>query len=639
VYDNTDNILQLTNKAGRYNNLLGVEMDNRYTYDNLGRLLTGEGGWTDRSKKDSNAYYQLTMDYSDLYNVNSKTLLLQSGKSKAEPTVLNKKTIQQYEYKDKNRPHQVTSITTSSNLRIRNGKDTTLNQPAITQYEYDVRGNNTVSQKGNLHDRKLYEAVNNRGIIWDEENRIRSVNVNGHVSSHIYDAEGERVVKLSIENNNLYVNTGDAGSKALPSSFTVYVNPYFSMRNGEGLYTKHIYIGTERIVSKLVDDNVFRNTKGSKPIFSYDTVKTPEGHSYKMKMKAHIGSILSYYHSFHLKKPRLSDTAFRHYKNIQQPAVINPLVIDNGSIKENINNAANESLQYWYHSNHLGSTNYVTDVNGKVVQYIEYLPFGEVFMEQRTDYSSQFTFNGKELDQETGLMYYGARYYDPQTYQWLGVDPKADKYPGLSGYNYCLNNPIVYSDPNGQWASKSGFYVHQGANAVGLAYSYISNFKTNSFTDLSVKNKALDDATDWADADIHQTAAKSYMHGMSDGRIYQSNPELAKLVAKSDADKYVRDQFAAAIKKKEEGNMYEAYFEFGKGLHALQDATSPSHEGFQPWSGEEGGMEKFLHGSQELFYPGIGSKLQKVTNKYLDWFENPNRPPLSKQNLFDLLEQ
>jgi RHS repeat-associated protein len=61
-----------------------------------------------------------------------------------------------------------------------------------------------------------------------------------------------------------------------------------------------------------------------------------------------------------------------------------------------------------------------------------------------------YLFNGKELDEETGLYYYGARYYDPRTSIWQSVDPAADQMPGLSPYNYTLNNPIILTDPDGK---------------------------------------------------------------------------------------------------------------------------------------------------------------------------------------------
>ncbi|NMA73661.1 MAG: RHS repeat-associated core domain-containing protein, partial [Bacteroidales bacterium] len=46
--------------------------------------------------------------------------------------------------------------------------------------------------------------------------------------------------------------------------------------------------------------------------------------------------------------------------------------------------------------------------------HIEYLPTGELFAEQRDYWHTPYRFNGKELDEETGLYYYGARYYTPE---------------------------------------------------------------------------------------------------------------------------------------------------------------------------------------------------------------------------------
>ena len=62
-----------------------------------------------------------------------------------------------------------------------------------------------------------------------------------------------------------------------------------------------------------------------------------------------------------------------------------------------------------------------------------------------------FTFTGKELDEETGFGYFGARYYWSEVLTgWLSVDPMADKYPNISPYHYCSWNPINILDPNGK---------------------------------------------------------------------------------------------------------------------------------------------------------------------------------------------
>ena len=82
---------------------------------------------------------------------------------------------------------------------------------------------------------------------------------------------------------------------------------------------------------------------------------------------------------------------------------------------------------------------------------MEYIPYGEAFVEERnSQFSTNFLFNAKELDNETGLYYYGARYLDPTGAMWLSVDPMWEEYAGMSPYNYCAGNPVVMVDPDGR---------------------------------------------------------------------------------------------------------------------------------------------------------------------------------------------
>ena len=106
---------------------------------------------------------------------------------------------------------------------------------------------------------------------------------------------------------------------------------------------------------------------------------------------------------------------------------------------------------WWYHGDHLGSTSYITDVFGTPVQYLEYLPFGEVMVEQSTNnlLENVYKFNAKELDAQTGYYYYGARYYDPGASIFLSVDPLAEQFPAWNPYNYTMNNPVNLTDPTG----------------------------------------------------------------------------------------------------------------------------------------------------------------------------------------------
>jgi RHS repeat-associated protein len=132
---------------------------------------------------------------------------------------------------------------------------------------------------------------------------------------------------------------------------------------------------------------------------------------------------------------------------------------------------------YYYHGDHLGSAQLVTDPEGEIYEQLEYTPYGELWVEhlKPTIEATPFRFTGKERDSETGLYYFGARYLNPQTGMWLSVDPAMGEYipqapindeakqhnkelPGMGGvfnyvnlhtYHYAGNNPVKYIDPDG----------------------------------------------------------------------------------------------------------------------------------------------------------------------------------------------
>ena len=111
---------------------------------------------------------------------------------------------------------------------------------------------------------------------------------------------------------------------------------------------------------------------------------------------------------------------------------------------------ANYSLLTANWGSHLGSSSWITDTAGAAVQHLHYLPWGEDFVDQRTSsFSSMYTFSAKEKDTGTGYSYFGSRYYSSDLSVWLSVDPMAAKYPSLSPYTYCANNPVKLVDPNG----------------------------------------------------------------------------------------------------------------------------------------------------------------------------------------------
>ena len=130
-----------------------------------------------------------------------------------------------------------------------------------------------------------------------------------------------------------------------------------------------------------------------------------------------------------------------------------------------------ENLSFFYHTDHLGSTNLVTDRGRSICHATEYLPYGEVFVDLQTSGSDPdlpFKFNGKEMDPETGMLYYGARYYMPKYYQWPTCDPLELKYPGVSSYSFCHNNPLNRIDLLGLYDTE--------AEAAKAASSYHAQY-------------------------------------------------------------------------------------------------------------------------------------------------------------------
>jgi RHS repeat-associated protein len=119
---------------------------------------------------------------------------------------------------------------------------------------------------------------------------------------------------------------------------------------------------------------------------------------------------------------------------------------------------------YFYHPDYLGSSNFITDLNGKLYEHLEYFPLGESWVEENSNQQrTPYLFTAKELDEETGLYYFGARYYDPRTSVWQSTDPiLADYIDGnpvggvfdpanLALYTYVRHKPLVLNDANGEF--------------------------------------------------------------------------------------------------------------------------------------------------------------------------------------------
>ena len=133
-----------------------------------------------------------------------------------------------------------------------------------------------------------------------------------------------------------------------------------------------------------------------------------------------------------------------------------------------IPNDTTKEETFFYHSDHLGSTSYITDDHANITQYDAYLPYGELLVDEHSSSEDlPYKFNGKQFDEETGLYYYGARYLNPMASIWYGVDPLTEKYLNIGSYVYCAGNPVKLKDTDGRkivFVTGSAIYQYYRGN-------------------------------------------------------------------------------------------------------------------------------------------------------------------------------
>lgn len=386
-YDSASNITHISNSAGSVSGL-GGRYEGHYTYDNLYRLVAANGYW--KNSRDSLPFSE-SMNYTANGRILKKTVnarILNGNHSTTKSS--------DFRYSYAGYGNQVSSIVDRT-------------QPTITQ-SFRWYGN------GNVRDWTLLSGIGIQWIrthTWTEDNRLQTVADNNWFSYYQYDAGGERTYKLTWAGSTSN-RSGDRSIYYTPDEATLYASPYLVI-TPQG-YTKHYYAESERITSQL--------GKGQ-----FADVGTPVVSDSLVQVK--LQSVTG---------------------NVEYPST---LTVPGSGVFAYLDTLTNQqnatSTLYFYHPDHLGSSSWITTTNGTVKQHLHYLPWGEDFVNQRSSHFDgvRYTFSAKEKDTETGYSYFGARYYSSDLSIWLSVDPMAAKYPSLSPYVYCADNPVNTIDPNG----------------------------------------------------------------------------------------------------------------------------------------------------------------------------------------------
>ena len=452
TYDAVSYVLSVVNGASvPQSGKAGGQMAHTYTYDALYRLVSATGTYTGADNK--TASYTLAMGYDNMHRITSKRQILTQNNVQFNGT-LNTGYDLTYTYgTDAGKKFQLANVN-DVNYRTEETPSESENVNNNHAYEYDANGNLVYVNTGRTKkDGVADEKTAERKLKWDEENRLLASDDNGFVTNYWYDADGERTVKTSGESDQVYVNSEFAGGRTNTAKFSLYVSPYLVANQG-GRYTKHIYIGSQRVVSKIGDFDSY----GSDPRRIQYAGSETDGLSvdYKVKYAQQLQVIKDNYATFAVPYNGEDNNDYVDGKgfccNDGSLEAAQARVLARAAKNNFQEGDSYEKMQFYYHPDHLGSSSYITNLDGEVVQHIEYVPFGEVFVEERNNiWNTPYLFNAKEFDEETGLYYYGARYYDPRVSLWISTDAEELKYPSVNSYCYVTNNPIKIKDPDGRY--------------------------------------------------------------------------------------------------------------------------------------------------------------------------------------------
>ena len=499
-YDAVDNILGITNAVdptrGNTNGdkKLGGAFKHSYAYDDLNRLVYASG-------KAKQASYSMQMTFGRMSEPLTKVQKVDSTKTAQSYDFT-------YKYEDSNHPTAPTQI-------------------GHEHYTYDANGNPTLLENDSLGtERRMY---------WDEDNRLMVLSDNGKTSRYTYNAAGERIIKSHGDLEGVYINGAPQGITFHETEdYTIYPAPIITVTKNR--FTKHYFIGDKRVASKL-GVGKFSNVYG----ISGNNV-TAGQKDYAARMMQIEKQREEYYKSLGTPPgvPTMKgatadpDNTGRGYNDIigdlgdhsvPEGWVQRPKFNEKGDVPgppvqwqkpEDPDNAqpgygyvptdtTNTEEIFFYHSDHLGSTSYITDAKANITQFDAYLPYGELLVDEHSSSEDMpYKFNGKELDQETGLYYYGARYMNPITSIWYGVDALTEKYPNIGGFVYCHNNPVSLIDPNGMYdeetakniAATYGAEAHQD-NKSGLWFVALDETGTKAYTTGGTMTREFGSVDNW----------------------------------------------------------------------------------------------------------------------------------------------
>ena len=402
---------------------VGYDLAHKFEYDADNRLYYGNGY---PNNSNSRCQYEFKMDYSPSGKIQYKNInstVMKNG------TTINDSYGNEYMYNKNDNPYAVTDI-----------------EDFMNGYKYSYCWDKAGNMGGFMAEH--FKSF----MYWTEDNRMQaytSIGDKTDLAYYRYDHTGKREMKL--RGNILDMN----------NMGTDYYFPYFDdmvlyagdlmTLDRQGI-KKHYFVEGERFLTNC-------GSEGNPSVDPLEPLKGIEPDNPFGMSERFEENVINYF-AYH--KP--SDCIDI---NIDKSNIAEELqYIHEWWLKCLVDYQKPES--YYLHTDRLGSGSAVTDGSGEAVHLLSYMPYGETLLDlSHTHYETPYQFTGYEKDQETGLHYAEARYYDSRLSIFNSTDPMWYKYPSISPYAYCTNNPLMYVDPSGMVIDTTGLsqqgqqdYIH-----------------------------------------------------------------------------------------------------------------------------------------------------------------------------------
>jgi RHS repeat-associated protein len=282
---------------------------------------------------------------------------------------------------------------------------------------------------------------------WNEEQWLSGVSNDLGVHHYVYDYKGERIMKSSVMQSAVQVNDQNIDDVQYLDPYTLYINPYYVVTELQGgdKVSKHYYMNTQRVAT-----DISINYQGPTPLAgplqqNASDPKKPSADTASVNYNAAFADLQQTLEQFGKSKLDVDHLGTQPTLEAYYPELAK-------SKSSNVNGTESTTrVMFWYHPDYLGNVDLVTERDGKTYEFFTYNPWGEEMHQYNANtfgFASPYRFNSKEKDQETGLHYYGARYYSSKLSVWMSVDPLAHK--TLQPYIFTSNNTLLFIDPDGR---------------------------------------------------------------------------------------------------------------------------------------------------------------------------------------------